>query len=402
MKTFVLIGVLIVSLGLAACSGCSLLAGKGDERPFEAQLPVNTQPKRLAIGSGVSVGVKVDGSVWGWGTGLYGELGNGKRSEQRLVPTPIAGMTDFVEVAGHSHFLALHKDGTVWSWGKNDYGQLGYPTEEKFSATPKKIPALKDVVTIAAGWSQSLALDGAGNVYAFGANDSMQLGLAPADNLPHFNVMRVLTHPGAVKLIVGPGRSAVLTKDGEVILFGGDRHDERVAGISLNKPTRLPYSYKVADLAFGIHAIYLLNQDGSVWAKGGNSDGELGQGNRKEYHDYVRVRNIGRITLLSSDGVSAVAVDEAGRVWQWGRNIHHPLIPGESLESIEMLPVLVKRLDGPISVYSSMGNAVLTSDGGVYYWGWNRGGERGTGKRPIDSPNNKEWFVPEKSLWTWK
>ena len=152
----------------------NVLAGQGDTRPFEQPLPINTQPKRLALGHSFAVGVKEDGTVWSWG---YGMLGLGK-FENRPTPQAIPNMTDFVEVAvGSEHVLALRKDGTVWSWGDNKKGQLGYqadglpygdPANLKYDQqqrTPKQIPDLKDVVSIAAGSDVSYALDKQGNVY---------------------------------------------------------------------------------------------------------------------------------------------------------------------------------------------------------------------------------------------
>ena len=68
-----------LSLSLASCSyllpsttppsAFGLLADRGDTRPFEQPLPINTQPKRLALGHSFAIGVKEDGTVWSWGGG---------------------------------------------------------------------------------------------------------------------------------------------------------------------------------------------------------------------------------------------------------------------------------------------------------------------------------------------
>lgn len=62
---------LMMSLSLASCSIVSstpvlndVLASKGDTRPFDTPLPVNTAHKKLAIGYTATVGVKADGTVW--------------------------------------------------------------------------------------------------------------------------------------------------------------------------------------------------------------------------------------------------------------------------------------------------------------------------------------------------
>ena len=155
---------LALSLSLASCSYLlpsttpnlgGLLVDRGDTRPFEKPLPINTQPKRLALGTDFAIGVKEDGTVWSWGSGSKGELGMGKKGN-RAIPQAIPNMTNFVEVAvGSSHVLALRKDGTVWSWGNNEKGALGYKEEgvpwgippkiyfDPYQLTPKQIPDLK-------------------------------------------------------------------------------------------------------------------------------------------------------------------------------------------------------------------------------------------------------------------
>lgn len=100
--------VMSVSLSLASCSyflpsttpsAFGLLADKGDTRPFEKPLPINTQPKRLALGNSFAIGVKEDGTVWSWGSGSSGELGRGDYNEDAKEPRIIPNMTNFIEVA---------------------------------------------------------------------------------------------------------------------------------------------------------------------------------------------------------------------------------------------------------------------------------------------------------------
>ena len=113
---------LALSLSLASCSYLlpsttpnlgGLLVDRVDTRPFEQPLPINTQPKRLALGNSFAIGVKEDGTVWSWGSGSSGELGRGDYNEDAKEPRIIPNMTNFIEVAvGGRHVLALRKGGT--------------------------------------------------------------------------------------------------------------------------------------------------------------------------------------------------------------------------------------------------------------------------------------------------
>lgn len=400
---------LVMSLSLASCSIVSstpvlneVLASKGDTRPFDTPLPVNTAHKKLAIGYSTTVGVKEDGTVWSWGSDTYGSLGNGREPTQQGIPTPIAGMTDFIEVAGTgNHFLALHKDGTVWSWGDNRYGQLGYATIKNYSAVPQQVVGLKDIVSVAASLGHSLVLDKQGAVWGFGNNDGMQLGLSPADNLPHTIPIKILTRDDALRVLATASTSAILTNTGELYYWGAEFFIKDKAQTP-HIPRKYLFSLPIAD-AVMTNIMYVLTTDGFVWVQSGNNYvGQLGQGDFQRYEQPVKVKNIGRIKSITAKTSSAIALDEQGRIWQWGDSVRFPTIHSVQV-NYEPLPVLVDRFPNAVSVIGNTANAVLLDNGDVYFWGIN-GGRRGSAKPPKSRAQvySHEWLPTEKSLWMWK
>ncbi|TXI90750.1 MAG: DUF4214 domain-containing protein [Burkholderiaceae bacterium] len=73
--------------------------------------------KQVAASKTAVLGLKKDGSVWVWGSGYYGELGNGKKGSSEIIP-PTLVASGFSEIsAGDTYFLGLKTDGSVWSWG---------------------------------------------------------------------------------------------------------------------------------------------------------------------------------------------------------------------------------------------------------------------------------------------
>ncbi|MFX8285805.1 hypothetical protein ABTL53_19895, partial [Acinetobacter baumannii] len=55
----------------------------------------------------------------------FGQLGDGNLVSS-TTPVPVTGLTDVEQISGGTfHSLALRSDGTVWAWGSNIYGQLG-------------------------------------------------------------------------------------------------------------------------------------------------------------------------------------------------------------------------------------------------------------------------------------
>src|SRR6185503_7429522 len=114
-----------------------------------------------------SLALKSDGTVWAWGTGDSGQLGDGNfyttGNHGVATPVQVSGLTSVTAIAaGQDHSLALKSDGTVWAWGAGDSGQLGdgnfYTTGNHGVATPVQVSGLTTVTAIAVGDSHSLAL----------------------------------------------------------------------------------------------------------------------------------------------------------------------------------------------------------------------------------------------------
>ncbi|HEX9065534.1 MAG TPA: hypothetical protein VF843_10525, partial [Streptosporangiaceae bacterium] len=162
----------------------------------------------IAAGEDYTIAVRSDGSVWSWGSNAFSTLGQKaswtpQQCTSPFAPVPIPCSTVPVQVAGpggHGHLtgitavaangsplglhvLALGSGGTVWAWGIDDMGQLGDGVSQIQSRTPVQVVGpggkgfLTGVTALAAGGKFSLALRGDGTVWAWGQNNTGQLGL---------------------------------------------------------------------------------------------------------------------------------------------------------------------------------------------------------------------------------
>ena len=109
--------------------------------------------RAIAAGRMHTSSVRNDGTVWNWGTGSNGQLGDGNSGigVGSVTPVQVAGLGGFISIAdGNGFVLALNSDQTVWGWGINNQGQLGDGTTIDRSR-PVQTSGLTNVIAVAAG-----------------------------------------------------------------------------------------------------------------------------------------------------------------------------------------------------------------------------------------------------------
>ena len=98
---------------------------------------------RVSGGQSNMLATKTDGTLWSWGSGAYGAIGDapsgGGYNVNRCCAVQIPGTTWSDISAGRNMATARKTDGTLWSWGRNHCGQLGDGTTTNRSS-PVQVP----------------------------------------------------------------------------------------------------------------------------------------------------------------------------------------------------------------------------------------------------------------------
>jgi alpha-tubulin suppressor-like RCC1 family protein len=223
----------------------------------------------IAAGGAFGLARLSTGALMAWGAGSEGQLGNGKKAKS-ATPVAVKGLSEVLRMAaGREHALALLANGTVMSWGSNGSLQLGLPTKIKIykeegetieeeeeqpenNAVPEAVGGLSGVTAVAAGGEHSLALLGDGEVMAWGANGTDQLGNGTQGGAT--NVPGAVTGLGGVSAIAaGTNHSFALLAGGTVEAWGYNPDGQLGNGSNLNSavPVAIPGLGGVVALAGG-------------------------------------------------------------------------------------------------------------------------------------------------------
>jgi alpha-tubulin suppressor-like RCC1 family protein len=328
-----------------------------------------------AIAASVQTGyaLKADGTVWAWGSGADGELGDGNTNPTggSAQPVRVPGLDSVIAIAAQATgALALKSDGTVWKWG-TEYGANQGPYSGPTNATPVKEPGLTGkALAIAAGAGNAFATMADGSVRAWGDNYYGELGDGATTDA--YVPVQVVGLPSNVTAVVaGGGTTYAVTAAGDVWAWGSGATGELGDGGSADRatPGAVPGLSHVTSLVTAGGAALALTSDHVVHAWGDNSFGEIGDGTTTNRLTPVTLTAPSGVTQLFGGGGSAFAIDSSGDVTTWGENV----LAFDSravAQPVSGLP--------PVSAAGGDSMAV-TADGHVWDWGSNAWGYLGNG-----------------------
>ncbi len=310
------------------------------------------------------------GTVWSEGLNSYGQLGDGTRSDSRVL-VQAEGLEGAVSVsAGVEHTAAVGKDGSIWLWGRNSRGQLGDGTT-RGKTVPRLLKGLKGVKQAALGWYHSLVLLEDGSVRSWGRNYYGQIGDGSKADKQSPVATRDLKQ--IVQVAAGWYHSMALKQDGTVWAWGWDIKGQLGNGedSDANVPREVAGVSDVKQVAGGMYHSLALESDGAVWAWGSNEFGQIGQ--PLSFADsHVPLKVAGSKNIISVEGgmYFSLALDSDGAVWAWGRNDYGQLGRDDVTQSSK--PMKVPGIENIKAIAAGAHHAVaMDSEGALWQWGWN-------------------------------
>jgi alpha-tubulin suppressor-like RCC1 family protein len=313
-----------------------------------------------------------DGSLYAWGMGNEGQLGNGSTANSFTTPVRVR-FPPGVQVASipsdampYDTALAVDTEGRVWGWGQNGGGELCLGSARAYT-TPVELPFFH--VTALAGASNHAMYDAAGTVYACGQNFNGVLGDGSRRDTTTPRKVVGLNGSKVTMLVASFANSGALLSDGEYLDWGydadgqlGDGH----IGRSSDVPVRVHLPGAVTQVAeggsiWGNGQTLVMLSNRSLWAWGADFNGQLGDGTIGLQRSPVRFYPPAGVTYksLATGSATSYAVSVTGQVYAWGVGFSGQLGAGTTLTTTT--PVQVAS--GATMISSTANNVVISVPG---------------------------------------
>jgi alpha-tubulin suppressor-like RCC1 family protein len=287
--------------------------------------------------------------------------------------------------AGFYHSLFLKSNGSLWAVGWNLYGQLGnnsYSTAYPYGTdAPAQIVA-SNVIAIAAGGEHSLFLKSNGSLWAMGWNAYGQLGDGTTDSGNYeVDLAEQIVASNVTAVAAGLNHSLFLKSNGSLWAMGDNSYGQLGDGSTnygnylTNRPEQIVASNVMAIAAGYRHSLFL-KSDGSLWGMGDNAYGQLGDGNFNNTNQPVEIV-ASNVTAIAAGDQHSLFLESDGSLWVMGNN-----------NAGQLGDPTVGATNGPDEIVASNVTAIaagsahslfLKSDGSLWAMGNNHYGQLGTG-----------------------
>jgi alpha-tubulin suppressor-like RCC1 family protein len=325
----------------------------------------------------------VGDTLWTWGNGGSGRLGDNTTTNRLTPVTTFAGGTNWKQIScGEYNTAAIKTDGTLWVWGDNTRGQLGI--NQFGNATHRTTP----VTTFAGGtnWKQvscgleyTAAIKTDGTLWTWGYNYYGELGT----NNGIWRSTPVTTFAGGTnwKQVFAAKNSSVvgaIKTDGTLWTWGRNSYGQLGNNTTTNRSTPVTTfagGTNWKQVSIGNKSIAAIKTDGTLWTWGINQGGQLG--------DNTTIMRSTPVTTFAggtnwkqveiAGHTSAIKTD--GTLWNWG---WEPLATNDAISRSTPVTTFAGGTNWKQVACGGYNTAAIKTDGTLWVWGSNNSSKLGT------------------------
>ena len=285
--------------------------------------------------------LKEDGTVWATGRNHYGQLGNGTTTDSnKPVQVKIdenTYLTNIRKISTSNYYtVALTTNGEAYAWGDNESKQLGQGDSKILYATKIKnqdgTGPLQNIVDVIANHSNTLYLDKDGGLYICGYTDTtLYLGKTASTK-----GVTYLGQQNAIKITGGYQTVGIVTSSGKAIAWGKNSYGVLGNGTTTdNIIGKTTIGEDIDDFKLTCYSGMFLKDNGKAYSAGLNNYGQLGIGNTTSKSTYteISIDTESKIKYIAPGGNTSAIMTSDGKVYETGYNKNGQLSDGTTTNS---------------------------------------------------------------------
>jgi alpha-tubulin suppressor-like RCC1 family protein len=189
-----------------------------------------------------TIAIKTDGTAWSWGKNWYGQLGNNTSTgyiPNRGVSSPVqvvGGGAGWKIVSagpgGVGHSAGIKTDGTLWCWGYGGFGTIGNNTLNNYSSPVQTISGGTNWKQVTCGYYTTHAIKTDGTLWGWGYN-SAQYSLGTNDKVNYSSPVQTVaggTNWYSISTSDGNGGPMAIKTDGTLWTWGKNGYGTNLTG----------------------------------------------------------------------------------------------------------------------------------------------------------------------------
>lgn len=287
----------------------------------------------------VTIGLKSDRTLWGWGLNSEGQLGLGDNLN-RNVPAKIGNDSDWKAIAvGFNYAMAIKNDGTLWACGENPGGKFATKDTSNYlfnfsqigsSNQWKEISFLNDVI---------MGLQKDGSVWMWGNYDDsidnqerrIPTKLQGVNNVEKVNISTY----GFGMCFLNDGSTVKVSYYNKSI--NNFVYENYPCPVNTNTNTSNTGCWR--EIAAGFRHSFAIKNDGTLWGWGANFLNQLGDGINKSKDKPFQIGSEKDWKIVRGGNSNGMAIKNDGTLWGWGDNYSGQL--GNSTDQMIPLPTKI-------------------------------------------------------------
>ena len=313
--------------------------------------------------------------------GIHSHNGHGHEKFRVFPPTRIPSLQNIKSIdCGLYHTVCLDYNGVVFTIGTNMDGQLGVENDLYRTHVPQLLDSLPPIKQISCGASFTICVCESGDVYAFGSNDTGQLGLG---NYSGKSPLQIECLSNIDFVACGSFHAICKSYSGEIFAWGSN--DKGQLGINKKsykktKPVKCnDWPNNVVDIKCGERHTLVLTSNQEVFSCGSGYYGQLGRDgiNNKYFAPSLQIiEGLKEIIRIECGITHSFCIDINNELYVFGDNKYGQL--GLGHEDEEEKPIKHPSLSNIIDI-STGGNHtfVKTSNNEIYAFGYNNHSQLG-------------------------